>query len=76
MFSGASNAPGGVTVDLRHLDSIAVSEDHLSTFVGTARKWGDVYSVLEPMNLTVVGARDSQIGVGGFVLGGELFFNT
>ncbi len=32
---------------------------------------GVMSTKLEPMNLTVVGGRDTQIGVGGFILGDE-----
>jgi len=71
MFAGASNAPQGITIDLRHLNCLQMAEDRLTTFVGAGNRWGEVYKRLEPMNLTVVGARDSQIGVGGFLLGDE-----
>jgi FAD/FMN-containing dehydrogenase len=71
IFAGASNTNGGVTVDLRELNSLRVSEDRLTTSIGTGRKWGEVYRELEPMNLVVTGGRDTQIGVGGFILGDE-----
>jgi FAD/FMN-containing dehydrogenase len=71
IFSGASNAPQGITIDLRYLNSLQVADDRLTTFVGAGNRWGEVYKKLEPMNLAVVGARDSQIGVGGFLLGDE-----
>lgn len=32
---------------------------------------GEVYKQLEPEGLTVVGGRVSDVGVGGFMLGGE-----
>lgn len=60
-----------MTIDLSRLDSLQISEDQSTTSVGTGRKWGDVYQELEPLNLTVVGGRDTQIGVGGFILGDE-----
>jgi hypothetical protein len=71
MFSGASNAQHGITMDLRNLNSLQVSDDRLTTSVGTGTKWGEVYRELEPMNLTVSGGRDTQIGIGGFILGDE-----
>jgi FAD/FMN-containing dehydrogenase len=71
MFPGASNAQQGITIDLRHLNGMTVSDDRLTTSVGTGRKWGEVYRELEPMKLTVSGGRDTQIGIGGFILGGE-----
>ncbi|KAG8724003.1 hypothetical protein FRC09_000811 [Ceratobasidium sp. 395] len=38
--------------------------------IGSGLIWDDVYAALEPYNVTVVGARATGIGVGGFVLGG------
>lgn len=72
MFAGASNAPGRITFDMKNLNDVIISEDLESTIVGTGNTWGDVYKVLDPMNLTVVGGRDTGVGVGGFTLGGEL----
>jgi len=71
MFPGASNAHQGITMDLGNLNSLQVSGDRLTTSVGTGTKWGEVYRELEPMNLTVSGGRDTQIGIGGFILGDE-----
>jgi hypothetical protein len=41
-------------------------------WVGSGNRWKDVYAKLEPLNITVIGARDREVGVGGFVLGGKL----
>jgi FAD/FMN-containing dehydrogenase len=75
MFSGASNAPGGITIDLRSLNSIELEKGEdgevAMTKVGSGLKWSEVYAVLEPLGRTVVGGRSSQIGVGGFLLGGS-----
>ena len=73
MFAGASNAPGGITIDLRDLNLVELSEDKQTTRVGPGNRWGEVYEKLEPLNLTVVGGRNDQVGVGGFTLGGECF---
>jgi hypothetical protein len=71
MFSGASNTHQGIAIDLRYLNDIEVASDHLTTFISSGNKWKDVYEVLEPMGLAVLGGRDSIVGVGGFILGGE-----
>jgi FAD/FMN-containing dehydrogenase len=73
MFKGASNSDGGITIDLALINSIEVSEDRGTTRVGTGARWGKVFDVVEPQGLTVVGGRDAHVGVGGFLLGGELF---
>ena len=71
MFPGASNAPGGITLNLQYLNDLQVSEDRSTAFVGPGNRWGTVYDYLDPMNLTVVGGRNHDVGVGGFLLGGD-----
>ena len=73
MFAGASNAPQGITMDLRYLNDIGVSETGATAFIGTGNRWKDVYAKLDPMNITVVGGRDQEVGVGGFILGGGFY---
>ncbi|KAE9380997.1 FAD binding domain-containing protein [Stipitochalara longipes BDJ] len=74
MFAGASNAPGGITFDMKNINDVIISEDLQSTIVGTGNTWGDVYKVLDPLNRTVIGGRDTGVGVGGFTLGGGISF--
>ena len=71
MFAGASNAGGGITIDLQYLDMRELSEDKQTAFVGSGNRWGAVYKWLDPMDLTVIGGRENRVGVGGFLLGGE-----
>jgi FAD/FMN-containing dehydrogenase len=71
-YTGASNIPDGITIDLRGLDELAVSEDRTLTRVGPGNHWIDVYDYLGPKNLSVVGGRVSGIGVGGLTLGGGI----
>ncbi|KAF2834220.1 FAD-binding domain-containing protein [Patellaria atrata CBS 101060] len=42
--------------------------------VGSGVKWGDVYRVLTPKNLTTVGGRLLDVGVAGLTLGGGLSY--
>jgi FAD/FMN-containing dehydrogenase len=72
MFAGASNALGAISFDMKHLNDVLISENLQTTIVGTGNTWGDVYKVLDPTNRTVVGGRDTGVGVGGFTLGGKL----
>jgi FAD/FMN-containing dehydrogenase len=71
MFPGASNADGGITIDLKHLNGMELSEDLATARIGPGNRWGAVYEVLEPLGLTVVGGRVGHVGVGGFMLGGK-----
>ena len=69
-FAGAANTNGGVTIDLRAMDSVNVSSNRTITSVGAGSIWKNVYEKIQPMNLTVLGARVAGLGVGGFLTGG------
>jgi FAD/FMN-containing dehydrogenase len=67
-----SNIEDGVTIDLRGLKGVETKQgqdDILS--VGTGAEWGDVYDYLEGTGRAAVGSRESSVGVGGFITGGE-----
>jgi len=70
-FTGASNIQGGITIDLRNLNTIEVSLDNKTTYVGSGNRWSDVYMKLDPLGLAVIGGRNGDIGVGGLTLGGQ-----
>ena len=66
-----SNVDDGITIDLgafRQIEETEGYDDVLS--VGAGALWGDVYAYLEPKKKSVVGARESSVGVGGFLTGG------
>ncbi|KKA18214.1 FAD-binding oxidoreductase [Rasamsonia emersonii CBS 393.64] len=42
--------------------------------VGAGLKWGDVYGQLDKFNVTVVGGRVLDVGVGGLILGSGLWY--
>ncbi|KAI9706175.1 MAG: hypothetical protein M1820_004936 [Bogoriella megaspora] len=71
---GASNAPGGLTIDLGALQEITVTAENTVTRVGAGNTWGDVYSSLDLLNLTVVGGREKSVGVAGLTLGGGVSY--
>jgi FAD/FMN-containing dehydrogenase len=68
---GSSNAVGGITIDLVRLNGVNIAEDEKSVKIGAGLRWLDVYTALERENLTVVGGRVSDVGVGGLTLGGR-----
>ena len=73
-IKGASNiGPEGFTIDTTNLTHLELSEDKASIAVGTGNRWGAVFDLLTPQNLTVVGGRDPYVGVGGYLLGGACF---
>lgn len=67
---GASNCDGGAVLDLIRLRQIIVSDDRKSVCVGPGLRWVEVYEILEPYGISVVGSRHGDVGVGGYLLGG------
>ena len=72
MQTGSSNTENGVTIDLRSINSIQVSDDRSITKVGPGVKLGDLYEMLDGMGLSVISGRDSNVGVAGLTLGGTV----
>ena len=72
LFSGAANIQGGVTVDMRSMKSVVLSEDHKVASIGGGGIWSNIYPQLVPHNLTVLGGRVPGIAIGGFSTGGKL----
>ncbi|KAJ4387626.1 hypothetical protein N0V93_008223 [Gnomoniopsis smithogilvyi] len=63
----------GILIDLSALDEIIVSEDRATVSVGSGKRWGTVYDVLDPHGVSVIGGRIPNVGVGGLLLGGGFF---
>jgi FAD/FMN-containing dehydrogenase len=72
--AGISNAAGGVTIDLKTMNSVSLSEDLSTVQVGAGAQWLDVYQATEPSGHVVLGGRVADVGVGGFTLGGGISF--
>ncbi|EED12004.1 6-hydroxy-D-nicotine oxidase, putative [Talaromyces stipitatus ATCC 10500] len=63
----------GILIDLKQLNEITVSSDAAVVSLGPGNRWGSVYSALAPYEVTVIGGRINDVGVGGLILGGGLF---
>ncbi|KAJ5270030.1 hypothetical protein N7505_005788 [Penicillium chrysogenum] len=61
---------GGVTIDMQKMRSIDVSADRLSVKLGSGHVLHSMYVGLENYNLTTLGGRVADVGLGGFALGG------
>ncbi|KAH6695179.1 hypothetical protein F5X68DRAFT_186679 [Plectosphaerella plurivora] len=70
----SNNINGGVTIDLSRLGDVIPSPDRQTVAVGPGNRWQDVYSVLDPQGLTVLGGRSRTVGVGGLLLSGGMSF--
>ncbi len=70
--AGHGTVDGGIVIDLRDLDDVAVDEPTSTVWVGGGATVGAVLKALEPHGL-VVGFGDSgDVGVGGIVSGGGI----
>ena len=70
VWKGSANIEDGVTIDMRAINTVSVSEDKTFTSVGAGALWKDVYTLLDAMGLATVGGRAAQVGVGGLTTGG------
>jgi len=70
-LGGSNIDEPGFTMDLAGLNFLELADDELSVKVGPGLRWGEVFTPLHEKNLTVVGGRDPDVGVGGFLLGGK-----
>ena len=73
-FAGSSSVEGGITILLNRMTEIIISDDKKVTRIGPGNRWIDVYETLQPHNLSVIGGRVAEIGVGGLTLGGGISF--
>ncbi|KAI1453956.1 putative oxidoreductase [Annulohypoxylon moriforme] len=71
-----SNINGGVTIDLRALNTISVNADRSVASIGVGATWGEVYTQLDPLRLGVNGGRAAGVGVGGLTLGGGIAYTS
>ncbi|GAM83052.1 hypothetical protein ANO11243_010380 [Dothideomycetidae sp. 11243] len=73
-FAGASSTSTGITVSMENFNQVTLSQDRKTAAVGPGNTWESVYDALDPYNLTVIGGRASDVGVGGLMLGGGISF--
>ncbi|KAK2029035.1 FAD binding domain-containing protein [Colletotrichum zoysiae] len=73
-MAGASNAEAGITVSFMNMKSISLSADKTVASIQPGNVWGDVYEELTKSNLTVIGGRIYDIGIGGLVTGGGISY--
>ncbi|CAG8037152.1 unnamed protein product [Penicillium nalgiovense] len=68
-FSSADR--DAIVLDIRQFQSKELASDGVAR-VGSGCTWGEVYAWLEEHNLSAIGGRDRQVGLGGFLLGGGM----
>lgn len=70
IWPGSANINTGITIDMRAMNELTLSDDKSVATLGVGGVWSDIYPQLVPHNLTVMGGRVSGIGVGGLATGG------
>ncbi|KAF7956497.1 hypothetical protein EAE96_003835 [Botrytis aclada] len=73
-FAGASSIQNGILVNLQKLNTVQLSADRGTVSIGPGNTWYDVYQVLDPLGVSVVGGREAGVGVGGLTLGGGISY--
>lgn len=70
-WAEASNTRDGFVFDLRDMNRVDISVKQQTVSLGPGSKWTNVYKTMDAHNLTVPGARMNDVGVGGFLAGGN-----
>ncbi|KAI9752016.1 MAG: hypothetical protein M4579_005789 [Chaenotheca gracillima] len=73
-YANAANVDGGITVDMRTMNTTTLSADKKVASIGGGGIWSNVYDQLSPYDLTVMGGRQAGLGVGGLGTGGGVHF--
>ncbi|KAL0943033.1 uncharacterized protein CTRU02_200919 [Colletotrichum truncatum] len=73
-MAGASNVEDGITISLTNMKEISLSADKKVVSVQPGNVWGDVFAELAKFDVSVIGGRLSNIGVGGLTTGGGISF--
>ena len=68
-----SSIDGGPLVSTADLNEVIYDEASMTVRVGPGNRWEDVHKVLDGTGATVVGGRIGNVGVGGYILGGQCF---
>ncbi|TGO63319.1 hypothetical protein BOTNAR_0102g00210 [Botryotinia narcissicola] len=56
-FAGASSIKNGILVNLQKLNTVQLNADRGTVSIGPGNTWYDVYQVLDPLGISVVGGR-------------------
>lgn len=66
----------GLLIDTVNLDQIKLSPDNSILSIGPGNRFGAVYKALNGTGRTIIGGRVTDVGVGGFMLGGTFPLST
>ncbi|KAI1776754.1 putative FAD-binding oxidoreductase [Hypoxylon cercidicola] len=71
---GGANIDHGVLIDMSRFNDVHYLADENAAVVGSGQTWEHVYTQLDQYNVTVVGGRVLDVGVGGLTLGSGLSY--
>ncbi|KAK6343555.1 hypothetical protein TWF730_011145 [Orbilia blumenaviensis] len=71
---GWAGIVNGVLISLSDIDDVTYDSGTGLASVGAGSRWTNVYEALLPYNVTVLGGRNSNLGVGGYLTGGGISF--
>ncbi|KAK6334695.1 hypothetical protein TWF718_010142 [Orbilia javanica] len=72
--AGWASINNGILISLSNLNKVIYNPTSKSVFIGSGNRWRKVYDTVEPHNVTVVGAQNSDVGVGGFLVNGGVSY--
>jgi FAD/FMN-containing dehydrogenase len=75
-FAGASSVEGGITISFANLKDVSLSKDKKIASIEPGNTWGPVYEQLAKSDVSVIGGRLYNIGVGGLTTGGKCNYLT
>ncbi|KAK6525940.1 hypothetical protein TWF281_010982 [Arthrobotrys megalospora] len=64
----------GVLISLSDIDDVTYDSQTGLASVGAGSRWTNVYGALLPYGVTVLGGRNSDLGVGGYLTGGGISY--
>ncbi|KAK6359716.1 hypothetical protein TWF696_000858 [Orbilia brochopaga] len=71
---GWAGIANGILISLSNLNEVTYNPQTGLAIAGTGNRWGDVYAALAPYNITAIGGRNSDIGLGGYLTGGGISY--
>ncbi|PQE19361.1 FAD binding domain-containing protein [Rutstroemia sp. NJR-2017a BVV2] len=72
--AGTSSIQNGILINMAKLNMVELSGDRSTVAIGPGNTWYDVFKVLDPLGVSVVGGREAGVGVGGLTLGGGISY--
>ncbi|KAJ8121487.1 hypothetical protein ONZ43_g2069 [Nemania bipapillata] len=70
VFPGANSVRNGVTIDLGNMNTTKYHPENKTASIQPGCRWKPVFETLAKHGVAVTGGRDSDVGAGGFILGG------